>query len=58
VDILGWDPHRILARGERIESITPEILHETVKRYFPADRYTAVSLMPEVTGAEGDSGSK
>jgi predicted Zn-dependent peptidase len=37
----------MLSRLERIESVTPAVLHETFKKYFPADRYTVVTLVPE-----------
>lgn len=44
--MLGRDPLLILSAGERIDAITPDILHETFTRYFPLDRYTVVSLLP------------
>jgi zinc protease len=46
IHILGGDPHEILTRGERIDSITPQVLQDAFKRYFPADRSTTVTLMP------------
>jgi zinc protease len=45
--LLGRDPMLILSRLQRIDSVTPAILHETFKKYFPADRYTVVTLVPE-----------
>ena len=30
--------------------LTPAVLHETFKKYFPADRYTVVTLVPEKPG--------
>jgi zinc protease len=45
--ILGRDPLLILSRLERIESITPAVLHEVFKQYFPMDRHTVVTLVPE-----------
>ena len=45
--LLGRDPRLVLSRLERIEAITPAILQETFKRYFPPDRYTIVTLAPE-----------
>ncbi|HWW88274.1 MAG TPA: insulinase family protein, partial [Vicinamibacterales bacterium] len=44
--MLGRDPHEILTRGQRIDSITPQLLQEAFKRYFPVDRSTTVTLMP------------
>jgi predicted Zn-dependent peptidase len=47
VHMLGWDPNSIIRRLERIEKLTPQVLHETFKKYFPADRRTVVTLRPE-----------
>ena len=47
VHMLGWDPRSISRREERIQKLTPQVLHETFKRYFPTDRYTIVTLKPE-----------
>ena len=47
VHMLGWDPAGIVRREERIQKLTPQVLHETFKRYFPTDRYTIVTLKPE-----------
>ena len=47
VHMLGWDPAGITRREERIQKLSPEVLHETFKKYFPADRYTVVTLKPE-----------
>jgi zinc protease len=47
VHMLGWDPGGITRRGERIEKLNPQVLHETFKKYFPTDRYTIVTLKPE-----------
>jgi zinc protease len=44
---LGRDPRRILQRIERADSLTPQNVHEAFKKYFPADRHTVVTLMPE-----------
>jgi hypothetical protein len=35
VHMLGWDPASITRRQERIEKLTPEVLHEMFKKYFP-----------------------
>jgi zinc protease len=45
--LLGRDPLLILSRLERIEAITPAVLHEVFKKYFPMDRHTVITLMPE-----------
>jgi zinc protease len=45
--LLGRDPLLILSRLQRIDAVTPSVLHETFKKYFPADRTTIVTLMPE-----------
>ncbi|MGE5245343.1 MAG: M16 family metallopeptidase [Betaproteobacteria bacterium] len=44
--ILGTDPEAILQRATRIEAITPAVLQDVFKRYFPMDRRTVVTLMP------------
>ena len=48
--LLGRDPLLILSRLQRIDAVTPAVLHETFKKYFPADRYTIVTLVPEKPG--------
>jgi zinc protease len=45
--LLDRDPMLILERPKRIDAITRDVLHETFKKYFPLDRYTVVTLMPE-----------
>jgi zinc protease len=45
--LLGRDPKLILTREERINSITQENIHGMFKKYFPMDRYTVVTLVPE-----------
>jgi len=52
VHLLGWDPLRILKRRERIDLLTPENLRATFVKYFPLDRHTVITLLPE-TGAGG-----
>jgi zinc protease len=47
VHLLGWDPGRILRRIDRAESLSTENVHAAFRRYFPADRYTVVTLLPE-----------
>jgi zinc protease len=48
--LLGWDPMAILRRKDRIEKLSPAVLHEAFKQYFPMNRYTVVTLKPETTG--------
>lgn len=45
--ILGRDPEAILTRLDRIEALTAEVLQQAFREYFPLQRYTAVTLMPE-----------
>ena len=45
--LLGRDPRRILQRVERTESLSKENIHAALRKYFPQDRYTVVTLMPE-----------
>ena len=45
--LLGRDPLLILHRLERIDAVTPALLQESFKKYFPMNRYTVVTLMPE-----------
>jgi zinc protease len=47
VRLFGQDPALILTRNERIDSVTPQVLQDTFKKYFPLDRYTVVTLRPE-----------
>jgi zinc protease len=48
VHLYGWDPAGIARRPQRTEALTPAILHGIFKKYFPLDRYTVVTLKPEV----------
>jgi zinc protease len=48
VHIVGWDARSIARRVERTNALTVPILHETIKKYFPLDRYVTVTLKPEV----------
>ena len=45
--LLGRDPGEILTRPARIDALTPPVLQDTFKKYFPLDRYTVVTLVPE-----------
>jgi zinc protease len=47
VHLLGRDPRRIPQRLERTESLSRENIHAAFRKYFPQDRYTVVTLMPE-----------
>ena len=46
--MIGADPREILTRNERIDAVTPARLRDVFRTYFPLDRYTAVTLVPEV----------
>jgi zinc protease len=46
--VLGRDPTGILRRGERADSLTQENVHAALRKYFPSERHTEVTLMPEV----------
>jgi zinc protease len=47
VHMLGGNPGDIITRTQRIDSVTPAIVQETFRKYFPMDRYTVVTLLPE-----------
>ena len=47
--LLGRDPLRINQRLERADSLSVENVHAAFKKYFPGDRYTVVTLVPEST---------
>jgi zinc protease len=47
IHMLGWDPLSITRREERIKNLSPQVLHEMFKKYFPIDRHTIVTLRPE-----------
>ena len=47
VHALGGNPEDIITRGARIDAVTPATLQATFKRYFPLDRRTIVTLVPE-----------
>jgi zinc protease len=48
VHMLGRDPREIPTRTERIASITPDVVRDAFREYFPMDRYTVVTLVPEL----------
>ena len=47
VHLLGGDPRDILTREARIQAVTSSVLREIFRQYFPLDRYTVVTLVPE-----------
>ena len=47
VHLYGWDLRRIAARPQRTESLSAENIHAALQKYFPADRYTVITLLPE-----------
>jgi zinc protease len=47
--LLGRDPLRILQRPERADTLSAENIHAAFRKYFPPDRHTVVTLMPETT---------
>ena len=47
VHMLGGNPGDILTRAQRIDSVTPAVVQDTFKAFFPLDRYTLVTLLPE-----------
>ena len=56
---LGRDPRRILQRIERADSLSKENVHAAFRKYFPPDRYTVVTLMPDAaSGSAGGAAPK
>ena len=45
--LLGRDPLRITQRLARAESLSRENVHSALRKYFPLERHTVVTLMPE-----------
>ena len=45
--LLGRDPLLILKREERIDALTAANIQAAFRTYFPADRITVVTLLPE-----------
>jgi zinc protease len=48
VHLLGRDARRIPLRTERTDSLSQQNIHDALKKYFPVQRHTIVTLMPEV----------
>jgi predicted Zn-dependent peptidase len=42
----GRDPQEIVTRPARIDAVTPTTIQDVLKRKFPLDRYTIVTLLP------------
>jgi len=49
----GIDPRRIAHRRERIDLLTTQNLRDTFRKYFPANRRTVISLLPEASASGG-----
>jgi zinc protease len=49
--VLGRDPKAIPRRSERTDALTIENVHDAIRKYMPAERYTLVTLMPEASAA-------
>jgi zinc protease len=45
--LLGRDARRIPQRIERAESLNQQNIHEAIRKYFPANRHTIITLLPE-----------
>jgi zinc protease len=52
VHLLGRDARRIPLRTERTDSLSQQNIHDALKKYFPLQRHTLVTLMPEVQSAK------
>jgi zinc protease len=46
VNLWKQDPGIIAKRVERIDALTPAVLQETFRKYFPSDRRTVITLVP------------
>jgi zinc protease len=49
VKMYDRDPGEILTRNKRIDTLTPQMLQDVFRKYFPADRSTLVTLVPTPT---------
>ena len=47
VHMYGWDPAGIARRDQRTEGLSQDNIKQMFQKYFPADRYTLVTLKPE-----------
>jgi zinc protease len=50
--LLGRDARRIPQRIERAESLSQENIHAAIRKYFPVERHTIVTLLPEAQTAK------
>jgi len=50
VQMWGQDPSMIAHRLDRINALTPAVIQDAFKKYFPADRSTVVTLVPAPKG--------
>jgi zinc protease len=53
IHMLGGNPTDVVTRTQRIEAVTPAAVQEVIKKYFPLDRYTVVTLVPERPASAG-----
>ncbi len=51
VNLLGQNPSDIPTRAARIDALTAASIQDVFKKYFPMDRYTVVTLVPEAKPA-------
>jgi predicted Zn-dependent peptidase len=51
VHTFGRDPKEIVTRPARIDSVTPKTVQDAFIKYFPAERYTVVTLLPAAPAA-------
>jgi zinc protease len=47
----GLDPARVLQRAAEIDALTTDQVRDAIRHYFPADRHTEVTLLPERASA-------
>jgi zinc protease len=52
VHLLGGNPADIITRAQRIEGVTPALVQDAFKKYFPLDRYTVITLQPEAASRQ------
>ena len=42
----------IITRAQRIEGVTPALVQDAFRKYFPLDRYTVITLQPEAASRQ------
>jgi len=52
ITMYNRNPTEILTRNDRISAITPAVLQDTFRRYFPLNRTTTVVLLPSTATKE------